>query len=243
MSAKVDNSLVQDNYNLYHHCTIFDEKSNWIIIQQGINESFGNARRYHWGVEHQGFIEEPQGAILCPTTLDQALNMTSKDSKNNRKTCVDIIRENPLKIKKTMALPVKANQSRLDNWTYSKTLIMPRSVNWKAVIKAYEFQPRNYQEMVSLRGIGPSTIRGLAILAELLYGDKASWKDPVRFNFAFGGKDGVPFPVDRRAMDEAVDLLKTGIKSSSLEKNAQRRALRGLRKCVPKIDPDLNTVF
>ena len=243
MSAKVDNSLVQDKYQLYHHCTIFDEDANWIVIQQGINEEKGNARRYHWGLDHRGFLEDPQGAILCPTKIDKVLNMSSRDSRDNRRTCVDLVRDNPLKLRKEFAEPVRTNQSRLDNWTGRRTLVMPRSVNWNAVRKAYEVQPKTYQEFVSLRGIGPGTVRGLSFVAELIYGDKASWKDPVKFNFAFGGKDGVPYPVDRRSMDQAVDLLKTGIRSSRLDRDKQRRALNRLRKCIPETVTDLRTVI
>ena len=76
MAAKVDNSLVQDGYQLYHHCFLFDERGEWIVIQQGINEKRGDARRYHWPLEHNGFIEEPQGAILCDTRLPHVLDMT-----------------------------------------------------------------------------------------------------------------------------------------------------------------------
>lgn len=237
MSAKVDNSLVQDGYQLYHHCLIFDEEGRWIVVQQGINEGLGNARRYHWGLEHRGFIEEPQGAILCPTRLEEALDMTSSHSKENRSTCLDLVRDNPLKLKRAMAEPAPAGQSRLDGWTGRRVLVMPRSVNWDAVRAAYQFQPRTYEELVSTKGIGPSTIRGLALVAELVYGDRASWRDPVRFNFAFGGKDGVPFPVDRRSMDEAVDVLRSGIEASRLGRKEEMRALRRLRSCVPQGDP------
>ena len=237
MSAKVDNSLVQDGYQLYHHCLIFDERGRWIVVQQGINEGLGNARRYHWGLEHRGFIEEPQGAILCPTRLEEALDMTSSQSRTTRSTCLDLVRDNPEKLKRAMAEPAPAGQSRLDGWTGRRTLVMPRSVNWDAVRAAYQFQPRTYEELISTKGIGPGTVRGLAMVAELVYGDRASWRDPVRFNFAFGGKDGVPFPVDRGAMDEAVDVLRSGIGASRLGRGEEMRALRRLRGCVPQGDP------
>lgn len=237
MSAKVDNSLVQDGYQLYHHCLIFDERGHWIVVQQGINEGLGNARRYHWGLEHRGFIEEPQGAILCSTRLDEALDMTSSQSRETRSTCLDLVRDNPEKLKRAMAEPAPLGQSRLDGWTGRRTLVMPRSVNWDAVRAAYQFQPGTYEEAISTKGIGPSTFRGLALVAELVYGSRASWRDPVKFNFAFGGKDGVPFPVDRGAMDEAVDVLRSGIKASRLGRDEEMRALRRLKSCVPQGNP------
>jgi hypothetical protein len=245
MSAKTDNALIQDSYQLYHHCFFFTERGEWIVIQQGINEEKGNARRYHWGLDQNRFTQEPKQDILCPSRLPEALNMTHKESISNQKTCVDLIRDNPEKLKKQLLRPVAENQSRLDEWsgTMDKVLIMPRSVNWDAVREAYDFQPRTYEELVSRKGIGPGTVRGLALVAELIYGNRASWRDPVKFNFAFGGKDGVPYPVDRMSMDEAVDVLKTGIQSSKLEHGEQLQAINRLRKCIPESSPEkLRTV-
>jgi hypothetical protein len=240
MAAKVDNSLVQDGYHLYHHCFFFDERGEWIVIQQGINQKRADARRYHWPLEHRGFIEEPQSAILCDTRLPHVLDMTDRNSQENRRACVDLAREKPERIRRSLLAPVPAKQRRLDAWTGApeqEQLIMPRSVNWDILRKVYEFQPSGYEELVAFKGVGPSTIRGLSLIAELIYGERANWEDPVRFNFAFGGKDGVPFPVDRRAMDEAVDVLKAGISSSKARDEEKTRAFRRLRCCVPPI-PD-----
>jgi len=245
MSAKTDNSLIQDNYQLYHHCFFFTEHGEWIVIQQGINEEQANARRYHWGIDQRKFTQEPTQDIICPTRLPEALNMTHRESIENQKTCVDMVRENPEKLKKQLVKPVHSGQSRLDKWSgkEDRILIMPRSVNWDAVRNAYEFQPRTYEELVSRKGIGPGTVRGLALVAELIYGNKASWKDPVKFNFAFGGKDGVPYPVDRRSMDETIDVLRCGVESSDLKRVEQIQAMNRLRKCVPKSIPEkLRTV-
>jgi hypothetical protein len=239
MAAKVDNSLVQDGYSIYHHTFIFDEAGEWMVIQQGINEGEGNARRYHWPPEHNGFVEEPQGAILCQSRLPNVLDVTSTESRGNRDVCLDLAREDPRKIRNLLVEPAPAHQRTLDSWTGAGTnerfLVMPATINWKAMREVYEFQPTSYEELVSMRGIGPSTVRGLSLVAELVYGEEASWRDPVRFSFAFGGKDGVPFPVDRRAMDEAVDLLKTGINAAGVKRGQKLSALRRLRRCVPPI--------
>lgn len=238
MVAKVDNSLIQDGYQLYHHVFIFTEKGEWVVIQQGINHSRADARRYHWGLDHKGFIEVPDEAILCDTRLPRVLDMTSVESAKNRSTCVDIVRENPEKLRKHLLEPVPKGQTRLDGWggkAEQEILVMPRGVNWDTLRGVYEFQPSNYEQFASFPGVGPSTIRGLALVAELIYGDRASWRDPVRFNFAFGGKDGVPFPVNRSAMDESIDVLKTGIASSGVGNEEKIRALRRLRGCVPPV--------
>jgi hypothetical protein len=239
MAAKVDNSLVQDGYDIYHHTFIFDETGRWVVIQQGINEERGNARRYHWPPDHRGFIEEPQNAILCQSRLPVVLDMTSSESGGNRGASLDVAKENPRRLKSLLLEPAPAHQRTLDGWaeweTPGRQLVMPSRINWKAMREVYEFQPRDYEELVSIRGVGPSTVRGLSLVAELVYGEEASWRDPVRFSFAFGGKDGVPFPVDRRAMDDAVDLLRTGIQSAPVMREQKMRALRRLRGCVPPI--------
>jgi hypothetical protein len=238
MAAKVDNSLVQDGYSIYHHTFIFDERGSWIVIQQGINEGEGNARRYHWPPEHGALIDEPQNAILCESRLPHVLDMTSQDSWGNRGACLDISRDNPRRLRRLLVEPTPVHQRTLDSWTgkaFSYQLVMPATINWKALKDVYEFQPRSYEELVSLRGVGPSTIRGLSLVAELMFGEDASWRDPVRFSFAFGGKDGVPFPVDRGAMDEAIDILKTGISAATVKREEKLRALQRLRRCVPPI--------
>jgi hypothetical protein len=101
---------------------------------------------------------------------------------------------------------------------------LPRRVNWEALRVAYERQPRNYEELLCIRGIGPATIRALALISELIYGEEPSWKDPVKFSFAFGGKDGVPYPVDRKTMDEVTDILSNAMKGGIREKTLLRKA-------------------
>jgi hypothetical protein len=81
-------------------------------------------------------------------------------------------------------------------------------LNWDAIHVAYETQPENYERFWGIPGIGPATVRALALISELIYGEQPSWKDPVKFSFAFGGKDGVPYPVDKKRMDEVTQILK-----------------------------------
>jgi hypothetical protein len=94
----------------------------------------------------------------------------------------------------------------------------------------YEFNPKNYEELLGIRGIGPSTVRGIALIAELVYGQAPSWKDPVRYSFAYGGKDGVPFPVDRKAMDESIQILRTAVENARIGDKERLNSLQRLRK-------------
>jgi hypothetical protein len=116
-------------------------------------------------------------------------------------------------------------------------LSMPATISWKTLKRAYEFQPKGYEELLGIRGVGPSTVRGLALVSELIYGEKPSWRDPVKYSFAYGGKDGVPYPVDKNAMDTAISILKVAIENAHLGDKERLNSLERLRRFVP---PDLD---
>jgi hypothetical protein len=116
-------------------------------------------------------------------------------------------------------------------------LSMPANINWKALQEVYEFKPRNYEELLGFKGVGAATVRGLALIAELIYGEKPSWKDPVKFSFAYGGKDGVPYPVDRKAMDESIQILKRAVEDAKVGDGEKLNALSRLRAFVPQTRP------
>jgi uncharacterized protein len=110
---------------------------------------------------------------------------------------------------------------------------MPRNIDWETLSRVYEFQPNNYEELLSLKGVGPATVRGLALVAELVYGEKPSWEDPVKFSCAHGGKDGVPFPVDRKAMDQSIQTLKQAVESARIGDKEKLHSIQGLRRFIP----------
>jgi len=88
--------------------------------------------------------------------------------------------------------------------------------------------------LLSIRGIGPSTVRGLALVSEIIYGQSPSWKDPAKYSFAFGGKDGIPFPVDRRSMDRSIQFLREAVEQSKIGDKDKLSALKRLGQIVPK---------
>jgi hypothetical protein len=242
MSAKVDNTAIQAGYQLYHHVFFVAENRRWAVVQQGMCLQDRTARRYHWMSENvSSFVVEPHSAIVGDTRHERALDMTSRESEACRKTSVDIAKEPTEKIMR-MIMPTR--QKMLDEWFQSSVnrtrmkepvafLSMPVSINWKAMRSAYEFQPRDYEELLALRGIGPAAVRGLALIAELMYGARPSWKDPVKYSFAYGGKDGVPFPVDRKAMDESIRMLKDTVEAARIGNKEKVSSLQRLRRFVP----------
>ncbi len=240
LSAKVDNALIQDGYNLYHHAIFVDEKGRWAVVQQGMNVSDGYARRYHWlGESVKSFVVEPHSSILSDGVSSIALNMTSRKCEDARKISVDLVCESPSKLIRIFNTLNK--QESLTKWLGEETsttimekvpayLRMPKRVNWDLLRKAYEFKPRNYEEFIEIRGVGPSTVRALALIATLIFGAEVDWKDPVKYSFAVGGKDGVPYPVSRRTMDEATKFLREMIEAAELEKEAKVEAFKRLAR-------------
>ena len=76
--------------------------------------------------------------------------------------------------------------------------------------------------------MGPKTIRSLSLLSEIVYGVKASFRDPVRFSFAHGGQDGTPYPVDRKVYDATILTLKRAVEASRLGDRDKLKAIRTL---------------
>jgi hypothetical protein len=234
MCAKVDNAAIQDGHRLYHHALAFDDLGNWTVVQQGMSDLSGYARRYQWNSGRAGrFVEEPHTAILG-RRVDETLDMTSKASDGSRKVAVDLVCDGVQHLEKDIRR-VAEGQTTLDEWNGERSLKlhMPRTVNWQALRKAYEFQPNDYEQLLAIRGVGPSAVRALALTGELVYGAEPSWKDPVKFSFAVGGKDGVPYPVDRRAMDRAIEYLSQGVEDARIKKREKMEALDRLRALVP----------
>jgi hypothetical protein len=238
MSAKVDSAAVQDEHNLYHHIMIFTEQGTWAVIQQGMNSEARRARRYHWLSESvKDYVEEPHDVILG--TKGKAMDMTAKKSREAKKTSLDLINDNPEHLRRDWhRISMPPFQASLDEVTIpvkkQMVLKMPRYINWKLMKQLYEFQPTNYEEVLSMRGVGPATVRALALISELIYGTPPSWKDPVKYSFTVGGKDGVPYPVDRAAMDESIEILDRGIRDAKLGDNEKIKAIQRLRKFIPE---------
>jgi len=237
MSAKVDNACVQDGYQLYHHCFVLSEDGDWAVVQQGMHERL--ARRYHWlssGVH--SFVEEPHSGIAGDRREDVVLDMTARDSEEARKMSVDLVCDKPERL---MSYVRDVDQRVLDEYLERSPevlkLVMPTQHTIEltkrtmvSLRRAYELQPENYEELVAIRGVGPKAVRALALVSDLIYGKSPSWKDPARFSFAHGGKDGIPFPVDRRTYQKTTEILEDALNEARLENHERLGAVRRLHE-------------
>jgi hypothetical protein len=226
MSAKVDSAAVQDGYQLYHHTFLFTAIGSWAVMQQGLNEAARYARRYHWlGEKVTDFVSEPHSAILSEAR-GQALNLVANESDPARNTVTEIAtREKPenvlaeLRRLKTLNLPAHHYLSTGD--------LHPDSLS-KIILSTYGRQPQDFEQLLGLQGVGPKTIRALSLISELVYGVAPSYRDPARYSFAHGGKDGIPYPVDRRTYDQSIELLARAINRTKLGIGEKKEALNRL---------------
>lgn len=225
MSAKVDSTALQDGYQLYHHCFIFNQEGNWTVIQQGMNTSNRMARRYHWlGKEIEDFVCEPHKAICCDRK-EEVINMVAKKSEDCRKVNTILANEEP---KKVIDEYKKIRQLNLSS-RHTVSVNDIRSQNLRKILElTYEKRPDNFEALLGIKGVGPKTIRALSLISELIYGKLASFEDPVRFSFAHGGKDGHPYPVNRSQYDLSIQILKEAVNLTKIGKTEKLKALRRL---------------
>jgi hypothetical protein len=98
----------------------------------------------------------------------------------------------------------------------------------KVLLSTYEASPRNFEELLAVPGVGAKAVRALAMVAEVVYGAPASMKDPARFSFAHGGKDGHPYPVNREVYDQSVDWLRDAVDKAKIGRTDRLGALKRL---------------
>jgi uncharacterized protein len=225
MSAKVDSAALQDGYNLYHHNFIFDREGRWAVIQQGMNTDNRWARRYHWLQEEvKDFVCEPHAAICCDHTKP-ILNMIAVESEGTRQVSAELATQSPVEVVKQWT-----QLQRMDMPSHhpvSLKDIKPENLH-KILEKTYEHKPQNFEGLLAVPGVGPKTIRALSMISELIYGKPSSIKDPVRFSFAHGGKDGHPYPVNRKGYDESIAILKEAIDQANIGQTDKIKALKSL---------------
>ncbi len=230
MAAKVDSAAVQDGYQLYHHVFLFNREGQWAIIQQGMNGETRYARRYHWlGIEPVTFVCEPHQAVCCDRR-GKVLNLVAAEGEPNRAAAAELASEHPDRIMKEAGKidllhlpaghPVPGDQ------------INPKYL-YKILTSTYERRPGNFEALLGMPGAGPKTLRALSLLAELIYGAKPSFRDPARFSYAHGGKDGHPYPVDRAVYDRSIHFLREAVNSARIGASEKKEAFRRLSAFHP----------
>jgi hypothetical protein len=225
LSAKVDSAAVQDGYEVYHHTFLFAADGSWTVVQQGMNQSNGMARRYHWHTPPT-FVSDPHAGVAGRPEHD-VTNLVAASGEENRAVATALAREEPSKVAgeilhmRSLEMP-RRHFVRLAD-------LHPKRVE-RVLAKAYEAQPEDYTSLLAVPGVGAKGLRALSLVAEITYGAPASIEDPVSFSFAHGGKDGTPFPVDRKTYDSTIESLKRAVDDARAGRSEKRDALRRLAR-------------
>ena len=238
LTAKVDNTAIQDGFQLYQHNFIVDNKGQWAVIQQGMNPASKTARRYHWHSQDlQSFINEPH-TFIYGENQGAILNLTAGNATKSRDGILELSRESPTKIMKEMQhLSMPAHHDvRMENVNMKRLGAM--------LWATHENKPENFEELLLLKGMGPRALQSLALVSEVIYGTPTRFEDPARFSFAHGGKDGHPFPVPVKIYDETIDTLQRAIHRAKIGNSDKMNAIHKLseisRKAEESFTPNAN---
>lgn len=222
LSAKVDNTAVQDGYQLYLHSFIVSNEGEWAVIQQGMNDSNGMARRYHWhSAAMPSFTETPHTFIYGHNQGD-ILNLTDKAAATTKNGLLQLVKEEPGRM-----LPE------------IRKLVMPSHHDVRAadvdlkrlgsvLAAAHERSLHDFESLLLLEGVGPRTLQSLTLVSEVIYGTPSRFTDPARFSFAHGGKDGHPFPVPTNVYDDTIRVLKDAVNKAKVGMSEKQDAIRKL---------------
>lgn len=265
LSAKVDNTAVQDGFQLYQHNFIVTCDGDWAVVQQGMNVDKRAARRYHWCSDNlrlfagstspsDCFLNEPHTGVTGENK-GSILNLTAADADKTRNSILAIAKEEPSRILKECELIVE--KGGLDSLkkvppadgtnNSGRVAVMPahhevrkEDVNLKrlgaVLATAYEKQPEDFSSLLLTEGLGPRTLQSLTLVSEVIHGTPSRFSDPARFSFAHGGKDGHPFPVPLKIYDESIRVLQDSIEKSKLGYNEKSECIRKLHTTALRIE-------
>jgi len=232
LSAKVDNTAIQDGFQLYTHNFILSDTGKWAVIQQGMSDKSRTARRYHWLSDSlTSFVNDPHTSIYGQNT-GYILNMADSEAEGSRNGVMQIAAENPERMLNEinkLVLP-SHHDVRAENVDLKRL----GAILWLA----HEQQPAGFEELLLLKGLGPRTLQSLALVSEVIHGTLSRFKDPARFSFAHGGKDGHPFPVPIKVYDETIGTLQNAVYKAKLGQSEKNEAIKRLTNIAQAAEKD-----
>ena len=233
LTARVDNNAIADGFQIYLHSFILSAKGEWAVVQQGLNDHSGMARRYHWhSATVRDFVAEPHTGIVG---ANQGLitNLVDAQAKPAQSALLDIAREKPettLAAARHLCMPDR-HEVRAEDIDLKRL--------GAVLAVAYERDLRHFAELLLLEGLGPRTLQSLALIAEVVHGAPSRFSDPARFSFAHGGKDHQPFPVPLKTFDESLNFLRTSLDRVKLGGADKLAGMRRLEAFVRAVETEL----
>lgn len=229
LAAKVDNTAVQDGFQLYLHTFVVTKEGDWSVIQQGMNPNERMARRYHWlSSSLRSFMEEPHTSV-CGRNQGLILNLTDKLAAPTKEGIVELTKETPDKLMREVSIILPNHHE-----------VRAEDVNLKrlgaALLLAHETNISDMESLLLLEGVGPRTLQSLTLVSEVIHGTPSRFSDPARFSFAHGGKDGHPFPVPTSVYDETIEVFNNAIHKAHLGEKDKSDALKNLSKISQEME-------
>ncbi len=246
LTAKVDSALVQDGFQLYHHNFMFTRSGHWTVIQQGMNTEVGRARRYHWYSDKvKDPTIEPHQGIQSEVVIPKVLNLVDTKSLDNRSGTMHLVKE-----KKEMFYEIKRIKRLSDGMQLSLLDLSNEDFHYHPILKekfstksevfdlfenkrlekalnnVLEKSVEKYEDILMTKDVGPKTMRALTLVSEVITGAAPSYEDPVRYSYAFGGKDGIPYPVNQKTYDDTMEIVEKALKKAQLTPSEKEKALR-----------------
>lgn len=248
LSAKVDNTCIQDGFQLYLHTFALDRSGEWCVVQQGMNQKTGMARRYHWLKRAAGtYLDSPQTGIVGENEGD-LVNLSNTRAADSREAILDFLSTHPeVQEKELIRLGLMKKKPKQLSLFDDDPLIMPshhevrdedvRSDRLGSTLAAaYECSGAPFTDILLLPGMGPRTMQSLALVSEIVYGKPNRFRDPARFSFAHGGKDGHPFPVPTKIYDNTIKVMERAVSKAKIGEGERLASLKRIHQFTQELE-------
>jgi len=233
LTARIDNNAIADGFQIYLHSFVVTATGEWAVVQQGLNEQSGMARRYHWhSTSVRDFVTEPHTGIVGENQ-GTIMNLVDTNARPAQSALLEITREQPEKtLQAARHLQLPAHHD-----VRAKNVDLKRLGAVLAV--AYERDLHEFAELLLVEKLGPRTLQSLALVAEVVHGAPSRFSDPARFSFAHGGKDRHPFPVALKTYDESLNVLRTALDTARVDDKEKLDGFRRLNRFVNAVETNL----
>ena len=230
LTARIDNNCIADGFQIYLHSFLVAANGEWAIVQQGLNDSTGLARRYHWhSTNVRDFMCDPHTGI-AGANQGTILNLVDAQAAPAQHALVGMAHADPdatLREVRRLAMP-RHHEVRAEDVDLKRL--------GAVLAVAYERDLRTFADLVLVEKLGPRTLQTLAMVAEVVHGTPVRFSDPARFSFALGGKDGHPFPVPLKTYDESIGVLRRALDQAKLDGGVKMEGFRRLDRFVKVVE-------
>jgi hypothetical protein len=230
LTAKIDNNCIADGFQIYLHSFIVAASGEWSIVQQGLNDPSGLARRYHWhSARVRDFVADPHTGI-AGAHQGTIMNLVDAHAAPAQEALITIAQAHPdvtLREVRHLVMP-RHHEVRAENVDLKRL--------GAVLAVAYERDLKSFADLLLVQNLGPRTLQTLAMVAEVVHGTPVRFSDPARFSFALGGKDGHPFPVPLKSYDESIGVLRRSLDKAKLDGGAKMEGFRRLDRFVKLVE-------